>query len=79
MDARSRRTYDAGHIPGAINLTKLRFNEDFRVNEAAIRAAQQIVVYCASRNCEESSIVATMLEQKGFRNILIFEGGWDEW
>ncbi|PTX94066.1 hypothetical protein DB345_21135 [Spartobacteria bacterium LR76] len=79
LDARSTAEYSAGHIPGAIHLGRTTFEFDLPQVQDALKQAKTIIVYCTSRQCEDSSIVATKLRQRGYNSLLIFEGGWAEW
>lgn len=79
VDARTAAEYSRGHIPGSVRLGRSQFVADFASLKRDLRAVRMLVVYCTSRQCEDSSIVATQLWQRGFRNILLFEGGWAEW
>jgi len=36
-------------------------------------------VYCARTECQSSHHAAEKLEQAGFRNVIDFEGGAEEW
>ncbi len=51
--------YAAGHIPGAIHLGRTTFELDLPQVQDALKQAKTIIVYCTSRQCEDSSIVAT--------------------
>ncbi len=79
VDARASVEYSRGHIPGAVRLGRDPFETDLASLERELKAAVTLVVYCASRQCEDSGIVAAQLWQRGFRRILVFEGGWEEW
>jgi rhodanese-related sulfurtransferase len=39
----------------------------------------EIVVYCASATCQNSSIAARMLEQHGYTNVAVYAGGKQDW
>jgi rhodanese-related sulfurtransferase len=79
IDARPPAAFAAGAIPGAINLSRVNFERDYSGKENQLKGAETLVVYCTSRNCEDSSIVATKLSRLGYKNVLVFEGGWAEW
>ena len=40
---------------------------------------REIVVYCASYDCPQSSMAARKLAALGFTNVYVFEGGIEEW
>ena len=79
IDARTAEAFSAGAIPGAINISRTNFENDYPAKESRIKSAKTLVVYCTSRNCEDSSIVATKLSRLGYQDVLVFEGGWAEW
>jgi rhodanese-related sulfurtransferase len=67
------------HIPGSINLPVK--NHDF-VSQVQQRVGgdkeREIVVYCASKQCDASSTAARNLERAGFTNIEAGMQGWKE-
>jgi len=79
LDARKRGEYEHAHIPGAVHLGRSSFDADYPALETRLKAADTLVVYCVSRQCEDSSIVATRLSQLGYASVILFEGGWAEW
>ena len=80
VDARPREIFDLGHLPGARSLSREQFAEAFATLEAMLRfPGQTIVVYCADVTCPDAAIVARSLRERGFANVLLFEGGYDEW
>ena len=79
IDARKAGEFKHGHIPEALHLGRSSFEADYPAMEARLKAADTLVVYCTSRQCEDSSIVATRLSQLGYESVLVFEGGWAEW
>ncbi len=79
IDARTAEAFTAGAIPGAVNISRVNFNRDYPGRENLLKGALTLIIYCTSRNCEDSSIVATKLSNLGYKNVLVFEGGWAEW
>ena len=79
VDARDPEAFRAGAIPDSVNLSRTNFERDYAGKDGLLKGAKILVVYCTSRNCEDSSIVATKLHNLGFNNVLVFEGGWAEW
>jgi hydroxyacylglutathione hydrolase len=73
IDVRLASEWRAGHIPGALNIeagslpsADLGFAQD-----------QQAVVHCAVSN--RSTVGASLLERRGYRNVYLLEGGFDGW
>jgi rhodanese-related sulfurtransferase len=72
--------FEKTKIPGSINVPQ--HNEDFveRVSAAVMNNKQaEIVVYCASKQCDSSTQAARKLESAGFENIFDYEGGFKDW
>ena len=76
IDVRDRHEYEAGHIKGAISIP---------AHELPIRAEEyfgkevEVIVYCANFECKASENAARMLDEKGFVNVLDYEGGLRDW
>ncbi|HUU37842.1 MAG TPA: rhodanese-like domain-containing protein [Candidatus Desulfaltia sp.] len=86
IDSRSRQDFAAGHIPGALNVPvgELK-NERKTPSGEALSAAlsfpvdQVLVVYCEGGDCQTSVALATLIHERGFTDIRILSGGWEEW
>lgn len=64
------------HLPGAINIPPGQVN---RLAPALIPDLDaRIVVYCSGR-CDSSRIVARLLEERGYSDVRILEGGKEDW
>lgn len=76
VDVRDKADFELEHIPGAISIP---------VEELQMRAVQyfgsadEIIVYCASFECQASTRAARILTGLGFANILDYEGGLIDW
>ncbi|MBN1592448.1 MAG: rhodanese-like domain-containing protein [Candidatus Coatesbacteria bacterium] len=79
IDARKVAEYEAGHIPGAINIPSEGFDEAFPSNKQAILSAEKIVTYCSDVECDEAYELAEMLREELKRPILVFAGGIKEY
>jgi len=82
IDARDAGTYEAGHLPGAVHLDAERLDADETHGQAVIDAIPRkdaVVVYCSGGNCDLSMRLGRNLIARGFRNVLVYEGGWSEW
>lgn len=79
VDSRTGEEYLAGHIEGAVNLSSVAYEEDFRREEARLRGSSTIVVYCDGGACESSLQVARRLMDGGFRSVLVFMDGYPAW
>ena len=65
------------HLPGARHLPH---DDVARLATAVLPdKAAEIVVYCASRSCQNSHVAATRLAQLGYENVAVYAGGKQEW
>jgi rhodanese-related sulfurtransferase len=79
VDARTRDSYDDGHIPGAESLPVGQFDEliDTFIDKYAIE--QAIVTYCSGRTCEDSHNLAQLLIDFGYGDVKVFIDGFPGW
>src|SRR5213596_3160591 len=78
VDALAPMVYAHSHLPGAINLPPSAIDEDRVARRIPDRNAQ-IVVYCASPDCEDSVATGQRLQALGYTNVHHYPGGKDEW
>jgi len=64
------------HLPGAVNIPPGQVDRLAAVLIPDLDA--RIVVYCSGR-CDSSRIVARELEERGYSDVRIFEGGKEDW
>ncbi|HEV8368246.1 MAG TPA: rhodanese-like domain-containing protein [Pyrinomonadaceae bacterium] len=76
LDIRSRAAFAQAHILDAINIP-LDEIQTRGLNE--LKTSDQIVAYCRCPGDEQSKIAYKMLRDDGFPQVLILEGGIDEW
>jgi rhodanese-related sulfurtransferase len=64
-------------LPGARHLPHDRVRE----LAAAVlpEKSAPVVVYCASKTCQNSHIAARLLEQLGYADVSVYPGGKEEW
>jgi rhodanese-related sulfurtransferase len=79
VDARSKQSYEEGHIPGAVSLPVGRFDELIQSFLNQYSPDQQIVTYCSGRTCEDSHNLARMLAAAGYSDISVFIDGFPAW
>ncbi|MEM9271454.1 MAG: rhodanese-like domain-containing protein [Cyanobacteria bacterium P01_F01_bin.143] len=75
LDVRSKKEYEIGHIPGAINIDFKELNN--RIEEINSFRNSQVVVYC-ERGIRAKVAEAT-LQQAGFQSIFHLEGDMSAW
>ena len=81
IDARPALIYGLGHVPGAINLSRIDFDVDYRRLDAMLGARKEdpVAVYCSGADCQDSQLVASALQKLGFRRLFVYTEGWEEW
>ncbi len=76
VDVRDREDYEKEHILGAISVP---------VSELSMRAKtsfgpdKEIIVYCGSFECPASTKAAELLENEGFKDVVDYKGGLNDW
>lgn len=79
LDARTSEKYDSGHIPGAISLPIVDFQQKYEAVAPLLQENKSIVAYCIGVHCIDSAMLAKELHQKGHKEIFVFKGGIEEW
>jgi len=82
IDARDEGTFEAGHIPGALNIDAERLDSDALIGAKSLEKTPKtnvLIVYCSGGQCDLSKRLASNLIARGFLKVLVFEGGWNEW
>jgi rhodanese-related sulfurtransferase len=77
VDALSPMSYAHSHLPGAINLPPDRVDEFAR--KRIPDPDMEIVVYCASADCDSSIAVANRLIALGYRRVRHYVEGKRDW
>tara|TARA_B100001029_G_C15062121_1_gene459443 strand:+ start:3475 stop:3984 length:510 start_codon:yes stop_codon:yes gene_type:complete len=79
IDARDEVDFNNGRIAGSINIP-YDYYEDYEYQLDDIDLEKILIIYCSGGECSLSIDLADYLMQdKGFFNVLIYEGGWPEW
>jgi rhodanese-related sulfurtransferase len=73
VDVRRSEHFDAGHVPGAVNLPKDKWNslEGLDKNKTNI-------LYCYSQQCHLAPEAAVLFADKGY-SVMEMEGGFKAW
>jgi len=82
IDARNDEHYQKGHIPGAWQFDRYHPENYLSAVLPVCQVAQQVVVYCAGGDCEDSEFAALFLRdsaQVPGEKLFVFTGGWNEW
>ncbi len=77
IDVREASEYAAGHIPGAVNLS--RGTLEFRMSSNPDFAPRdlRIVLYCKTSG--RAALCASALKEMGYQNVQSIAGGFDGW
>jgi rhodanese-related sulfurtransferase len=73
IDVRAEEDYVQGHIPGAINLPKEKWQTLEGLRKDALN-----VVYCYTHVCHLAATAAVEFASKGY-SVMELEGGFDTW
>jgi rhodanese-related sulfurtransferase len=76
IDVRDPHGFDAGHIPGALNVSVV--DVEIMANRV-LREKRPVVAYCACPDDHSSLFVAAKLMRVGVKDIRVLTGGWDGW
>jgi rhodanese-related sulfurtransferase len=73
IDVRGKEDFSKGHIPGAVNLPKERWNS-FK----GLSRERANVVYCYSQQCHLAARACKLFAENGYP-IMELEGGFEGW
>jgi rhodanese-related sulfurtransferase len=81
IDARDENHYQEGHIPGAYEFFPYHPEKYLAEVMPLCQIAEQIVVYCAGGECEDSESAALYLQQAGIpaEKLFVYGGGITDW
>jgi rhodanese-related sulfurtransferase len=79
IDARHRKAYEAGHIPGSMSLDPTEFDSWSDNFFSQFPSDTLIVTYCDGGRCSLSGELARLLRSLGYDRVLIFQEGWSAW
>ncbi len=79
IDCRTVSAFRRGTIPTAINLPfDATVAEETSLLEM-LSPKTPLILFCQSRNCKYDELVARRLIGRGFENIRLYDGGYQEW
>ena len=79
IDARYPGAFSEGHIPGAINLPTDLFDKYYFEVGENITKNDFLILYCTGPECHLSTSLSEIMTNFGYKNIMLFEGGFDTW
>lgn len=77
IDARPKRTFDKGAIPGALNISDTEF--DKYIDKLPADKATPLIYYCGGLECVLSNKSAEKARKLGYSNVKTFVEGYPEW
>lgn len=78
IDARPKRAkYDRGHIPGAVSIPDLEFED--HIDKLPADKSTLLIYYCGGLKCKLSHKSAKKAEALGYTNVKVFAKGFPEW
>jgi rhodanese-related sulfurtransferase len=75
VDVRSKKAFDAGHLPGAISMPIEEIEKRF----SEIPKEKRAILYCYNISCYRAPRAALMLAKKGYEKVTEMIGGFEEW
>jgi rhodanese-related sulfurtransferase len=79
LDARDGDLYREGHVPQARSAPAAEAKTLLSVFAQRLAKEATLVVYCEGGDCQSSLTLAKELHDKGFTDIRVLSGGWEEW
>lgn len=79
IDVLPRDKYRSEHLPGAKSIPYEEDDFVQRVQREAGGKEQEVLVYCASEQCDLSPKAGEALESAGFEKVIDFEAGIEGW
>ncbi len=76
IDVRDSHAFDAGHVPGALNVSVV--DVEIMANRV-LKETRPVVAYCACPNDQSALYVAAKLTRVGVKDIRVLTGGWEGW
>ena len=74
VDVRTAEEYDAGHIPGSVNIDVLKGHEELATT---LDPERPVALYCHGGNRSETA--GWVLKKVFFKNVVDLEGGYNAW
>ena len=79
IDARDKGLYSKSHIKNAINIPLNEFEKNFKNYEKLLQSKSIVIVYCSSRECDDSLNLALRITNKLKKSVLVYKNGFKEW
>ena len=77
VDVREADEYAAGHLPGAVHISRGMLEFKFSANPALQPRDLKVMLYCKTSG--RTALCATALHEMGYLNVQSVAGGFDAW
>jgi len=77
VDVREADEFTAGHVPGAVHISRGLLEFKFSANPALQARDLNILVYCKTSG--RAALAAAALQDMGYLNVRSISGGFDSW
>lgn len=77
VDVREADEYAAGHLAGAVHISRGMLEFKFSANPALQSRDLKVVLYCKTSG--RAALAATVLQDMGYLNVQSIAGGFDAW
>lgn len=77
VEALPEKYWKDSHLPGSVQMDYTEVRD--RSHELLPKKEAQVVVYCASTECQNSSKASRILEELGYENVYEYEEGKQHW
>lgn len=77
IEALPNKYFATEHLPGAVNIP----HDEIHLSAARLISGKndQVIVYCASSDCQNSHMAAESLNKLGYRNVSVYAEGKKGW
>jgi len=79
LDARAAELFRQGRVPRALSAPAEAVEASFPAFFERLPLEGALVIYCEGGDCISSLALAKLLHAKGFKDLRVFTGGWEEW
>ncbi|HEX5697585.1 MAG TPA: rhodanese-like domain-containing protein [Rhodoferax sp.] len=77
VDVREADEFTAGHVPGAVHISRGMLEFKFSANPALQARDLNILLYCKTSG--RAALAAAALQDMGYLNVRSISGGFDSW
>jgi rhodanese-related sulfurtransferase len=79
VDARSEVEFKHKHIPNAVNVPVIRFQDKYGEKKELLKGKKILVCYCSSEDCSDARLLAVKLYLQGHTDVFVLTGGIETW